>query len=218
MRGCGMKEIRLLSLLLVATLFVQNSGAALTYLPHSSYYQGSSSYNSNGITGRVEFAVYDTQGGFGNEWTDATGFAAPGDERYIYAYQIFNDSGSATIGRFSMWANDFHELVISNMSDQDPQEGDFPILGLDFVEPTGSGTNDGEGKAWWKFEGGLLVASEDSWFLIFDSAHDWTAGNYMLEPVVPVPNPEPCTLALLGLGSTILFVKRKNCRQNGLRH
>ncbi len=212
----GMKKIKLLSLLLVAVLFVQNADAVLTYLPYSSHYQGTSyfDYGDTGVKGRVEFAVYDTLGPYGNEWTDATGFDAPGDGRYIYAYQIFNDIDSAaTIEGFTLWADDYHVLDIIGMGEQDPQEGDYLLLGLDFVEPTGSGTSNGGVQAWWEFDNGLFVAGEDSWFLIFSSANNWTAGSYYIGPissVPPVPNPEPCTLALLGLGSAILFTKRKN--------
>jgi hypothetical protein len=209
----GMKKIKLLSLLLVAVLFAQSADAALTYLPYSSHYQGRSyfDYADTGVKGRVEFAVYDTWT-YGNEWSDATGFDAPGDGRYIYAYQIFNDTDSALIEGFTIWANDYHVLDIIGMGEQDPQEGDY-IFGLDFVEPTDAGTSDGGIQAWWEFEGGLFVAGKDSWFLIFSSNNNWTAGSYWIGPisdVPPVPNPEPCTLALLGLGSVILFAKRKN--------
>jgi hypothetical protein len=210
----GIKRIKLLSLLLVAVLFVQNADAVLTYLPYSSHYQGTSyfNYSDTGVKGRVEFAVYDTLGPYGNEWTGATGFDAPGDGRYIYAYQIFNDDDSALIEGFTMWANDYHVLDIIGMGAQDPQEGDY-IFGLDFVEPTDMGTNNGGVQAWWEFGNGLFIAGEDSWFLIFSSNNNWTAGSYWIGPisnVLPVPNPEPCTLALLSLGSAILFAKRKN--------
>jgi hypothetical protein len=211
----GMKRIKLLSLLFVAALFAQSADAALTYLPYSSYYQGRSYFNDAGIAGRVEFAVYDTWT-YGNEWADATGFDVPGgDDQYIYAYQIFNDAGSAPIEFFTMWGVDNHVLSINNMGEADPQEADYIISGLDFVEPTSPGTNNSGTQAWWKFEGGTLIASGDSWFLIFSSSKDWVPGEYKMTgvngiPPAPGSNPEPCTLALLGLGSTILFAKRKN--------
>jgi hypothetical protein len=49
--------------------------------------------------------------------------------------------------------------------------------------------------------------------LIFSSDHDWVEGKYQMQTAGGFPitgNPEPCTLALLGLGSAILFAKRRN--------
>ncbi|MGA1979022.1 MAG: PEP-CTERM sorting domain-containing protein [Sedimentisphaerales bacterium] len=210
-----MKEIRLLALLFVAALFVQN--AAATLLPYSSHYQGRSYFSSADATGFVDFAVYDTHRPLGDEWTGA-GFAAPGAGQYVYAYQIFSDAGSAKpIGSFTiMGINDppiEHNLIgINTINDQDPFPFQPWIAGK--VEP--SDWDFSATRATWKFfdlTGATLVAGGYSWFLIFSSDHDWTAGKYEMQPEGGFPitgNPEPCTLALLGLGSAMLFAKRKN--------
>jgi hypothetical protein len=211
-----MKKIRLLSLLLVAILFVQN--AAATILPYSSHYQGRSYFDNAGVTGHVDFAVYDTLGTYGNEWAGA-GFAAPGSSQYIYAYQIFNDAGSAdAIEFFTIMGIDDpptpHDLEgIYTMNMQNPWE--YYIFITEGVAPTNSfpKTNLGETRATWEFAGGILFAGEYSWFLIFSSAHDWVQGKYQMDTAGGFPitgTPEPCTLALLGLGSAILFAKRRN--------
>jgi len=211
----GMKRIRLLSLLLVATLFVQNAAAEL--LPYSSHYQGRSYFDDAGVTGWVDFAVYDTLGPHGNEWTGA-GFAPPAAGQYIYAYQIFNDFGSAdAIEFFTIMGIDDpptpHNLIgINTMNSQNPWE-DYPLI-TEGVAPTNPypNTNLDETRATWEFAGGILVAGEYSWFLIFSSAHDWVQGKYQMETAGGFPitgTPEPCTLALLGLGSAILFAKAK---------
>jgi hypothetical protein len=222
MRGCEMKEIRLLSLLFVATLFAQN--AVATILPYSSHYQGRSYFSDSatGVTGHVDFAVYDTGplAPHGDEWAGA-GFAAPGAGQYIYAYQIFNDAGSAdAIEFFNIMGIDEpptpHNLYgIATMASQDPWEY-YPLI-TEGVAPTNLRTNLGETQATWEFTGGILVAGEYSWFLIFSSDHDWTQGKYVMQTEGGFPitgNPEPCTLTLLGLGSAILFAKRKKLVQS----
>jgi hypothetical protein len=213
-----MKKIRLLSLLFVATLFVQNATA--TYLPYSSHYQGRSyiPFNVSGVTGYVDFAVYDTHRLLGDEWTGA-GFGLPGLGQYVYAYQIFNNVGSAKpIGSFTiMGINDppiEHTLTgIDTINKQDPFPFQPFIAGR--IEP--SEWDFSQTRATWKFldalNGATLVAGGYSWFLIFSSDRDWTAGSYLMQPEGGFPitgNPEPCTLALLGLGSAILFAKRRN--------
>jgi hypothetical protein len=213
-----MKEIRLLSLLFVATLFVQSAAAAI--LPYSSHYQGRSYFDDpvTGVTGYVDFAVYDTLGPHGDEWGGAS-FAAPGVGQYIYAYQIFNDAGSAdAIEFFTIMGIDDpptpHTLHgINTMNTQDPWEY-YPLI-TEGMAPTNSfpDTNLDETQARWQFAGGILIAGEYSWFLIFSSDHDWVQGKYEVRTAGGFPitgSPEPCTLALLGLGSTILLTKRRN--------
>jgi hypothetical protein len=217
-----MKKIRLLSLLFVSALFVQNAAAAL--LPYSSYYQGRSYFSDAdaGITGHVDFAVYDTWSAYGNEWVGAD-FTAPGNGRYIYAYQVFNDSASTTaIGAFTIMGLGGipHILVgIDTMTSQNPWER-FPLI-TEGVEPNGTSVNIGDPnssiptQATWKFwgpTGALLVADEYSWFLIFSSDNYWVRGQYRVQPEGGFPitsNPEPATLALLGAGGAILLTKRK---------
>jgi hypothetical protein len=210
-----MKEIRLLSLLLAATLFVQN--AAATYLPYSSHYQGRSYFSNADATGYVDFAVYDTHRLLGDEWTGA-GFGLPGLGQYVYAYQIFNNVGSLKpIGSFTIRGiNDppiEHNLIgIDTINKQDPFP--FQLFMAGRIEP--SEWDFSATRATWKFfdlTGATLVAGGYSWFLIFSSDKDWTAGSYLMQPEGGLPitgNPEPCTLALLGLGSAILFAKRRN--------
>ncbi len=213
-----MKRIRLLSLLFVAILFVQN--AAATMLPYSSHYQGRSYFGDANATGYVDFAVYDTLGPNGDEWTGAN-LAKPGGGQYVYAYQIFNNVGSKAIGSFTiMGIDDYLPTPITHLLDgistitmQDPSVN-FPLITN--ITPTGTAINLDKTRATWEFwglTGATLVAGESSWFLIFSSGKDWTAGRYEMQPAGGFPitgNPEPCTLALLGLGSAILFTKRRN--------
>ena len=103
------RKLGLLSLLVIATLFIQNASATL-YLPVSSYaqaegnWQGEQLYTDteNDLEVRVEFAVYhtfsmtlDKEIAFINE----LGLDNP--YPYIYAYQIFDLAGSEEIASFS---------------------------------------------------------------------------------------------------------------------
>lgn len=212
-------KIKLLSLLLVVTLFVQNADATFL-LPYSSHYQGRSYFSDGGVAGHVDFAVYDTLGPHGNEWTGA-GFAAPGAGRYIYAYQIFNDIASAdAIEFFTIMGKDdpptpHHITDLSTMSSQDPWE-DYPFI-IEGVAPTDMGFNIDETRATWEFAGGILVAGEYSWFLIFSSSYDWVEGRYEMTTAGGLPisgNPEPSSIALLGIGGVLTFVRtRKKYRE-----
>ncbi len=212
-----MKKIKLLSLLLIVTLVTQNASADL---PYSSHYQGSHFFNVDGVSGHVDFAVYDTlaYGGDWNEWLGA-GFDPPGDGQYIYAYQIFSDEGSTdAIELFTIMGLDDHKLTgVNTMTYQDPWEDYF--LTEEGIAPTGTDFSIDETYATWEFAGSIFVEGEYSWFLIFSSAYNWVEGKYEITttnsfPVPPETNPEPCTLVLLGLGSTILLAKRSRVRSH----
>jgi hypothetical protein len=217
-----MKKFRLLSLLLVATLFTQNAAAALLpYIPYSSHYHGRSYFSDSntGVTGHVDFAVYDRGAAYGDEWVGA-GFDPPGTNQYVYAYQIFNDTGSPeAIEYFTiMGLGTLHHLVgIDTMNTQNPWE--FTPYITEGVAPINPNPNasPGETTATWEFGeaalGGGISAGDYSWFLIFSSPNDWVRGQYQTGTAGGIPitgNPEPCTLALLGLGSVILLAKRRN--------
>lgn len=208
-----MKEIRLLSLLLVATLFIQNADATVTeILPHSSYYEGRSYYHvsttTGGLAGRIDFAVYDT-GTYPDEFVGAGGFEAPGQGQYIYAYQIFPDDIST---------DPFYYFAVLGIGDQAIDEEDgigSQDDGQGGIEPDNAVFNPSVNPsiAFWEFDQDLLVGDEHSYFLVFTSDHSWVEGSYEIEPSEgpepPVPNPEPTTIALLGLGSAMLLSKRR---------
>jgi len=216
------KEFGFLVFLLVTVLFVQDASATTTeILPYSSHYQGRSYYSvpidGGGIAGRIDFAVYDTLGANGNEFAKG-GFTAPGTSRYIYTYQIFCDDIStdpldyfAILGIGESGIAGMDDVGSLNDSPDDPSE--------EGIEPSGAylpvyDPDEGPSKVAWLFEDGLLLAGEHSWFLVLSSDHDWTLGSYELVPDTddnggPVPNPEPCAIALLGLGSAILFATRR---------
>ena len=211
-------KIKLLSALLVATLFMQNADATL--LPYSSHYQGLSYFDIAGVTGHVDFAIYDTLGPHGNEWTGA-GFAAPGAGQYIYAYQIFNDTGSAgAIEFFTIMGiydppTPHHLTDLATMDAQDPWE-DYPFTTAG-VAPTDTRFNLSETRATWEFAGGILVADEYSWFLIFSSTNNWVEGRYEMTTADGLPisgNPEPGSVVLFGIGGVLTFIRtRKKIRE-----
>jgi len=69
----------------------------------------------------------------------------------------------------------------------------------------------------WEFDDSLLVEGEHSYFLVLRSDIDWDWGTYTFnknladEPPVPgsLPNPEPGTIALLGIGTLLTLLRRK---------
>ncbi|HUV40800.1 MAG TPA: PEP-CTERM sorting domain-containing protein, partial [Sedimentisphaerales bacterium] len=224
-----MKRTRiLLTLFLVTALFSKKTLATTTeILPESSHYQGRCYFTEpfetgGGIAGRIDFAVYDTQGPNGDELF-AGGFpTAPGQGRYIYVYQIF----SATIstgaldffGILGLNENSFGTPLNDNIgsindSPEDPSEqGVAPTLS----QITLTTLYEPPMVAAWHFDNGFLTAGRHSFFLVMRSSQDWVRGEYTFDKsylttlVAPgYPNPEPATIILFGIGCSVILTGRK---------
>ncbi|MHC4060647.1 MAG: PEP-CTERM sorting domain-containing protein [Planctomycetota bacterium] len=200
-----MKKPGILVLLLVSILLTRNAGATLMPMLESSFHEGYVFYDEGGLRGRIDFAVYDTEHAeYGDEYLDI-GIEAPGEGRYIYAYQIFNDFivSEEAVAYFALLGID--ESTIDGIgSQEDPESG---------VQPGDTYVDGDESKAVWEFNGSDMYvwAGEHSWFLLFSSEHAPVEGDYEIRgpDSVMVPAPEPSTVALLGFGSVIFFIKRK---------
>ncbi len=208
-----MKKIRFFCLLLAATLCVRSAGATtMTMLPGSSHYQGRSYFRtltSDGIlSGRIEYAVYDSQGG--NEFS-ITG----GSGRYTYAYQIFND-GDDTVSALEYFAvlgigeGAIYDLITDISSVEENGGGGIDCTAMYFGAHD---ANTGPENAVWEFEGDILETNAHSFFLVMSSNYNYATGSYRLikntSPVTPIPNPEPSTIALLGIGGMMTLLRRR---------
>jgi hypothetical protein len=222
--------------LISAVFLVQNASATVPqYLPYSSHYQGRSYFEYAGS--RVDFAVYDTQtypdelvGADGrNEdlpWWDDTDTEENNLDkfRYIYAYQIFlEDESPYEIDYFAILGLGENSVV------KDPSTDEWPIGSMDDLITTDAVAPDDEPYPMysatedfymvvWEFTNGFLVAGDHSWFLVLGSNHDYTYGSYTFDKTVgdgaPLPNPEPASIVLLGLGGALTFVRtRKKFRE-----
>lgn len=203
--------------LLAVLLLTPVAQAALTELPdgYLDGWGGKSSYalNLGGgqyLFGHVEFAVYDT-------WSAGDiGFAAPGDNRYVYAYQIFAGSNAtAALTYFSV--SGFNPDAIGSEDDL----GTAAVA--DGIDPIEKGVNLSQTKAYFEFENGALIFDEKSVFLLIGSDYLPTIGAYEVAPSpdgdIPVPGgndngngnpiPEPATVALL-LGGTLMALRKRN--------
>ncbi len=217
---------KLLVLLLPATMCLCSiANAAVTeLLPNSSYYEGKSYFSSTVdgglLSGRIDFAVYDTTT-YANEFIGTDDYTNPGSGRYIYAYQIFCDADATTaLAYFGILNPDTGGAGIDGDSVLDYQDDGSGGISPDSASIDLSSTYGKMGV--WTFDGGYLVADENSYFLVLSSNQDWIVGGYTFDQTLadglpiagdgddpPTGVPEPGTIALLGIGA-MLFRKRKN--------
>jgi len=208
------KKIVTLSVLLACLCAAQSASG----IP----YTGSTDYSvvdpetGRTLSGTIDFGVFDRQ-------VDDFAFTPPGEGRYIYAYQIFNDQGDIqeAVGYFAILL----EGAPTDGIGADAWEGDTLA-----VEPTNFGI-DSLGDAVFHFKStdpntGLLLGEDilqpggHSYVLIFTSDNDWKPGEYEIRgggltnretDFVPTDTPEPATILILGMGAGMgLLVKRKS--------
>lgn len=204
-------------LMIVAVLAaIPAAQAALTYLPESSYYYGQTHYtidlgNGQILSGRIEFAVYDTQA-YPGEFTGT----APGSGRYIYAYQIFQNSGASNIALTTFVVDGIGEGAI-------PADNPNSYIGTDNSVPGVDASlaffNASRTQGEWDFQNPSIQAGENSVFLLIRSNNSIKAGTYQLFPPedseIPVPGdedgtiPEPATVMILSLGTALAIRSRR---------
>ena len=222
------KKILWFAFVLTAIVLIPSANADVLEMPESSYYSGARTFayltdNGDKVSGRVDFAVYDTE----ESPDEVAVFEVEGydfgDDQFVYAYQIFNnvdDFGSspfAYFGLLNIAMVPIHEVSTVNNTHWSSDSPDFvPEAG---IEPTASPTQGA-----WEFEAsggsGLLLEGERSWFLLMSSPNDWTRGSFEIKTqleFLPVPSeaeepiPEPASIIFFAaVGAMTLIRKNKS--------
>jgi hypothetical protein len=209
-----MNCIKLLGVVIVIAVLTQNAMA----LPYSTYgyensWQGYKNYNDNGIKMTLVFNVYDTVAN-PTEFTWNGGIVKPAEDRYIYAYQIINDSTSQDISLFSLLDKSKNPISQQLMHCSSAQSDGSALS----VSPSPRVCDEQGIWEWSAVSGSLLSAGKNSWYLIFSSGNAPTKGDFKVEAASetdpPIPEvPEPCTLVLFSVASALFAAKRGRKRQ-----
>lgn len=228
------REIWFFSLLVLATLLVQNASATLV-LPNSSFaqeqhnWQGDRVYKQDGFHVLIDFAVYDTQllnpdtNPDESDLVDTLRSELDLPGQYIYAYQIFNHPDALEeVGYFEIFGIgepplDVYADSVGALSDSDDPN-------LEGIKPTDEYFNPSHTRGTWLFSAdygpGSILSGEHSWLLVFSSDSAPVPGSYEIKgpeesefPASAPSTPEPGTLMLLGLGGTLILTKRRKSVQ-----
>jgi hypothetical protein len=185
-----------------------------TLLPQSSHYMGSTSFNivNEGLSGAIEFAVYDRLGG--NEFLNA-GFASPGSGRYVYAYQVFSDKAAQGILQYFSVGHE-NGAAMDVVADSIGTRND----GYSGTDSSKNYFTNSKSKGMWEFKNTSISGGGHSYFMVFSSDKDWVAGVYsMAAPAndeIPLPDtPEPSTLALFGCAGAMVLRKAGLLKSKG---
>ena len=226
------RKIGFFSLLVLATLFVQNA-SALLILPDSTYAKAVGNWQGNkddpeggdDFEVLIEFTVYNTafldpdgnpdESDLVDTLRNELGLTGP----YIYVYQIFNsttadkDIGSlAVFNKILGVSLDVNSANIGSQEDSasgiEPRDAHLTLDNSETLEVV------------WEFEEGIWPPGGHSYFLVIGSDAPPVVGDFRIEgpkegefPVPEPGTPEPATVALLGIGSVLMLTKRRKSVQ-----